>query len=130
MNQCNFIGRLGRDPEKRFVQSGKAVVTLSLAVSERYKGEEKTEWVRVIFFDKAAEVIDEYMQKGSRMYVSGKMQTQKWQDKSGNDRYTTEIIGRDFEFLGERQGDTQNNAQNPAHSSPQETADFDDDIPF
>jgi single-strand DNA-binding protein len=105
LNQCNFIGRLGNDPEVRFAKDGKAIANMSIAVSDKYKGEEKTEWVRLVMFGKLAEVAGEYLKKGKEIYVSGKMQTQKWQDKEGNDKYTTEIVCFQMQMLGGRGGE-------------------------
>jgi len=108
LNQCNFIGRLGADPESRFTNTGKQVVNFGIAVSEKYNGQETTEWVSVVVWDKLAGICEKYLNKGSLVFISGKMQTRKWQDLSGNDRYTTEIICRDMEMLGGRQdGDRQ-----------------------
>jgi len=100
LNQCNFIGRAGRDPEMRYSQSGTAFVNFSLAVGYKYKDTESTEWVNVVAFGKLAELIDQYVNKGKQLFVSGRMQTDKWQDKSGNDRYTTKIIADKVQFLG------------------------------
>lgn len=102
LNQCNFIGRLGADPETRFSQAGTQITTFTLACSEKYKDEEKTEWVRVTTFAKLAEICGEYLQKGSLCFISGKMETQKYQDKDGNDRYSTGIIARDMKILSPR----------------------------
>ncbi len=115
LNQCNFIGRLGSDPESRFTTSGTQVVNLSLACSEKYKGEETTEWVKVISFGKLAEIMEKYLTKGSMVFVSGKMQTRKWQDQDGKDRYSTEIIARDMKMLGggERSGGQGGGYQEP-----------------
>ena len=106
VNKAIVLGRLGADPELRNLPSGDSVVNFSLATSESYTDKssgqkvEKTEWHRISFFGRAAEVIHEYCRKGSQIYVEGQLQTRKWQDKDGNDRYTTEIKGRDFTFVG------------------------------
>jgi len=108
INKVILIGRLGNDPEMRYTQDGKAVANISLATSESWKdkqtGEKKeqTEWHRVVFFGRTAEVIGEYLHKGSLIYVEGRLQTRKWQDKEGNDRYTTEIMGNEMKMLGGR----------------------------
>lgn len=113
LNQCQFIGRLGQNPEIRQTQSGEAVVNLSIAVSERYTNkqtgekQEKTEWVRIVAFGKLAEIIGQYLQKGSQILVSGKLQTKKWTDNNGVERYTTEIIAKDMQMLS-----SPNNQQN------------------
>jgi single-strand DNA-binding protein len=99
VNSCNFIGRLGRDPETRYTQSGKAVASFSLACSEKRGGEETTEWVNVVTWEKLAEICGQYLVKGSLVFISGRMQTRKWQDKDGGTRYTTEIIARDMQML-------------------------------
>jgi len=98
LNQCSFIGNLGADPETRSFQNGNKVTNLRLAVSEKWKdrdsGErkEKTEWVSVAVFGPLADIAENYLRKGSKVYVSGKFTTRKWQDKSGQDRYSTEIV--------------------------------------
>ena len=99
INQCNFIGRLGRDPEIRYTTSGKAVASFSIACSEKRGGEETTEWVNVVTWEKLAEICGQYLAKGSLVFISGRMQTRKWQDKDGGTRYTTEIIARDMQML-------------------------------
>ena len=99
INQCNFIGRLGRDPEIRYTQSGKAVASFSIACSEKRGGEEATEWVNVVAWEKLAEICGQYLAKGSLVFISGRMQTRKWQDKEGGTRYTTEIVAREMQML-------------------------------
>jgi single-strand DNA-binding protein len=105
LNKVILIGRLGADPEMRYMPSGGGVATLRMATNESYKDKtgqlvEQTEWHRVIFFGKMAEVIGEYARKGSLLYIEGRIRTQKWQDQSGQDRYTTEIVGNEMQFLG------------------------------
>ena len=108
VNNCMFIGRLGRDPESRFTQSGKTVVNFSIACSEKRGGEEYTEWVNIVVWDKLGEICAQYLQKGSLVYISGRMQTRKWQDQSGTDRYTTEIVAREMKMLdGKKDGQQQ-----------------------
>ena len=102
INQCNFIGRLGRDPETRYTQSGKAVASFSIACSEKRGGEETTEWVNVVAWEKLAEICGQYLVKGSLVFISGRMQTRKWQDKDGGTRYTTEIVAREMQMLSPR----------------------------
>ena len=98
LNQCNFIGRLGADPEIRYMPNGDMVANLSIAVSETWKdnqsGEarEKTEWVRIVAFRKLAEIIGQYLKKGAPVFISGKMKTRKWTDNAGQERYTTEVV--------------------------------------
>ena len=100
LNQCNFIGRAGRDPEMRYSQSGTALTNFSLAVGYKYKETESTEWVLVICFGKLAELVEQYFQKGKQLFVSGRMKTEQWEDRDGNKRYTTKIIADKVQFLG------------------------------
>lgn len=108
LNRVFLIGRLGKDPETRYMPSGGQVTNVTIATSDKWKdktsGEmkESTEWHRVVFFGKLAEVASEYLSKGSQVHIEGKLQTRKWQDKSGQDRYTTEIVGSDLVMLGSR----------------------------
>jgi single-strand DNA-binding protein len=111
INNCMFIGRLGRDPESRFTQSGKTVVNFSIACSEKRGGEEYTEWVNIVAWDKLGEICAQYLQKGSMVYISGRMQTRKWQDQSGTDRYTTEIVAREMKMLDSKKDGQQQNQQ-------------------
>jgi single-strand DNA-binding protein len=159
LNKVMLIGRLGADPEVRFMPSGGSVATIRLATSRRWKdkqtGErkEETEWHRVVFFSRLAEIVGEYLKKGSQVYVEGRIRTQKWQGQDGQDRYTTEIVAFAMNMLDSRSGGTsefggdQPSAGYAAPSSkPQQPApqnnsvsmppsppaydDFDDDIPF
>ena len=135
INKVILVGTLGKDPEVRFTAGGDAVATISVATSESWKdkqsGEkkEKTEWHRVIFWRRLAEIVGEYLKKGSAVYIEGKLQTRKWQDKSGDDRFTTEIVAHEMQMLG---GKTQGSQpQKPTQKpAPQQTPDFDDDIPY
>ena len=110
INKVIIVGNLGADPELRTLPNGTSVVNLSIATTESWRDKnnpqggniEKTEWHRVSFFDRAAEVINEYMKKGSKIYVEGSIHTRKYQDKEGNERFFTEIRGRNFEFMGGR----------------------------
>ena len=109
INQCNFIGRLGRDPETKYTASGEAVCNFSLACSEQWKDkqgnkQEKTEWVNVVIWGKLGEIAGQYLQKGSLCFISGKMTTRKWQDKDGSTRYTTEIVAREMKMLSPNSG--------------------------
>lgn len=104
LNKVLLIGRLGQDPEKRVTPGGHSVVTLNLATSERFtdkqgQKQERTEWHRVVFWNKQAEIIEQYCHKGSQLYVEGSLQTREWTDKDNNRRWTTEIQGRNFQFL-------------------------------
>jgi len=102
LNQCNFIGRVGQDPEVRYIPSGLAVVDFSIAVGFKTKTEEKTEWVKVVAWDKLAELVGKYVKKGNQVFVSGRMQTDKWEDKEGIKRYTTKINANTIQFLGSK----------------------------
>ena len=107
LNRAMIIGRLGNDPDMRYLPSGEAVANLSIATSETWKDKdgnkkESTEWHRVSFFGKIAEVCGQYLKKGGLVYVEGKIQTRKWQDKEGQDRYTTEIRGERMQMLSGR----------------------------
>lgn len=110
VNKVILVGNLGQDPETRAMPSGKAVTNVRLATSESWRdkntGEQKeqTEWHTVVFFDRLAEIAAEYLRKGSQVYVEGKLRTRKWQDKSGNDRYSTEIVANEMQMLGSRAG--------------------------
>jgi single-strand DNA-binding protein len=99
LNQCNFIGNVGRDPEIRFTQDGKAIANFSIAVTEKWNGNEKTEWVRCVAFGKIAEVISDYVKKGTPLFITGRMQTRQW-EKDGVTRYTTEIVVNQMQMLG------------------------------
>lgn len=148
VNKVILIGHLGRDPEVRYSANGQAIANVNLATSESWKDrgtgekQERTEWHRVVFFGRLAEIAGEYLKKGMQIYVSGRLQTRKWQDKEGVDRYTTEIVANDMQMLGSRAGagvpddsfDSEPPASAEAGRSGAKTAeaadDFDDDIPF
>ena len=144
INKVILVGNLGADPETRYMPSGSAVTNLRLATNERRKDRQSgeftdvTEWHRVVMFDKLAEIAAEYLRKGSQVYVEGKIRTNKWQDKDGNDRYTTEIIANEMQMLGGRGGGGgsfgggSSQQGGGGSSAPPEPAtdDFDDDIPF
>jgi single-strand DNA-binding protein len=109
VNKVILIGNLGRDPETRYMPEGGAVTNVSIATTEKWKDksgepQEKTEWHRVAFFGKLAEIAGEYLKKGSQVYVEGRLQTRKWQDKDGQDKYSTEIVANVMQMLGSRQG--------------------------
>lgn len=127
INQCNFIGRLGRDPETRYTQSGKAVASFSLACSEKRGGEESTEWVNVVAWEKLAEIAGQYLTKGSLVFISGRMQTRKWQDKEGGTRYATEIVAREMKMLDSRGGGDRSGSAGADGSAPPMG---DDSVPF
>lgn len=146
VNKVILIGNLGKDPEVRYTPSGLAVANITLATSESWKdkqsGEnvERTEWHRVVFYQRLAEIAGEYLRKGSKVYVEGKLQTRKWQDKNGQDRYTTEIIADSMQMLDSK--GSSSSADAPAYEKPAAASstsggsaapsldNFDDDIPF
>ena len=130
VNKVILIGNLGQDPEVRYMPSGGAVANVNIATTEvwndRQSGQrqERTEWHKVVFFNKLAEVVQQYLKKGSKIYIEGKLQTRKWQDQNGVDRYTTEIVSNDMQMLdggGPQQGNApQQNA--PQQNAPQQNA--------
>ena len=138
LNKVMLIGNLGRDPEVRYTTSGTAVASFSLATSEKFKNkngewEEKTEWHNVTLWGRLAEIAGEYLAKGKTVYIEGRLQTRKWQDRDGKDRYTTEIIGDKMQMLstrgeGGRQGGGRQEGQEPGYEEP--VFNPDDDIPF
>ncbi|MDB9896309.1 single-stranded DNA-binding protein [Gammaproteobacteria bacterium] len=141
VNKVILVGNLGQKPEMRYTQTNTAVATLSIATSESWKDKEsgeqreKTEWHRVVFFGKLAEIAEQYLDKGSQLYIEGKLQTRKWQDKDGNDKYTTEILGNEMNMLGGRQASgggapyDQSQPVTPV-SQPVESNISEEDIPF
>jgi single-strand DNA-binding protein len=144
VNKVILLGNLGKDPEVRYFPNGDAVCNVTVATSESWtdkaSGEkkEKTEWHKVTFTKKLAEVVGQYLKKGSKVYVEGKLQTRKWTDKEGKDQYTTEIVAFDMQMLdGKSQGEARpaastsaRPAQQPAQSASEEPPFEDDDIPF
>lgn len=143
LNQCNFTGRLGRDVEIKYTAGGTAVANISIAVGGRRKNndqwEDTTTWVPIVLFGKKAELAEKYLSKGSHVRITGKFQVQKWQDNDGKDRYNTEIIADDMQFIGGKQSQGGGQQQRPAQQqrAPQQqqqaapTVDsFDEDIPF
>ena len=138
VNKVILVGHLGRDPEVRYMPDGNAISNISIATSETWKDksgekQEKTEWHRIIFFSKLAEIAGEYLKKGSQVYIEGRLQTRKWEDKDGQEKYTTEIVADRLQMLGsrERQSDE---APRPRQQAPKQSKgsfdDFEDDIPF
>ena len=109
VNKVILIGNLGNDPDIRYTASGAAVANISLATTASWRDkesgeqQERTEWHRVVFFSRLAEIVGEYLRKGSKVYIEGRLQTNKWQDKEGNDRYTTEIIAGDMQMLDSKE---------------------------
>jgi single-strand DNA-binding protein len=143
VNKVILVGNLGKDPEVRYMPNGNAVANITLATTESWKDkqsgeqQDKTEWHRVVMFRRLGEIAGEYLKKGSQVYIEGKLQTRKWQDNSGNDRYTTEIVASDMQMLGGRGGGSAGFSSDsaPAQSAPAPApaaagGDFDDDIPF
>ncbi len=121
VNKVILIGNLGKDPETRYLPSGDAVANFSIATTEKFKDksgaqQEHTEWHRVSFFGRQAEIAGEYLKKGSPVYIEGRIRTRKWQDKEGQDRFTTEIVGDRMQLLGSR-GGSENMAREPASAS-------------
>jgi len=110
VNKVILIGNLGRDPEVRYAPSGSAICNVTIATSRQWKDktsgekQEETEWHRVVFYDRLAEIAGEYLKKGRSVYVEGRLKTRKWQDKEGQDRYTTEVIAQEMQLLGSREG--------------------------
>ena len=158
VNKVILIGNLGRDPEVRYSNAGAAIANVSIATSDSWKdkntGEpvEKTEWHRVVFYRRLAEIVGEYLKKGSKVYVEGSLQTRKWQDKEGQDRWSTEIVANEMQMLDSRQaGGSSGSSYNVSQGAPgpeegggqpvaakegggggapAPAAEFDDDIPF
>jgi single-strand DNA-binding protein len=147
VNKVILVGNLGADPETRYMPSGDAITNIRIATTDRWKdkasGEmkEATEWHRIAFFGRLAEVAGQYLKKGSQVYVEGRIRTRKWQDKEGQDRYTTEIVADAMQLLGKREGmgdappresgEPTAAGAKPAAKKPATTlADMDDDIPF
>lgn len=123
LNLCQFIGRLGQDPDVKYMPNGKAVANISIACSKSWKDQngqqqEKTTWVNVTAYERLAEIIGEYLKKGSQVYMSGALNVRKWQDQSGNDRYTTEIIANQMQMLSSKQqGQGQQGGPKPQSST-------------
>ena len=147
VNKAIIVGNLGKDPEVRYTASGEAMCNITVATSENWKdkatGEKKeaTEWHRISTFGRLAEICGEYLKKGSQVYIEGKLRTRKWQDKEGQDRYTTEIIADAMQMLGSRSGmgggepraemrEPSAGESRPAKKPAGQFQDMDDDIPF
>ena len=127
VNKCIFIGRIGKDPEIKFLNGGNSVCNFSIACTEKWvkDGEkmEKTEWVNVVAFKKLAEICGEYLKKGKQVYIEGKMQTRTWDDKDGKKCYMTEVVANQMQMLGSRDGSAPKDA-------PEEPDDEKDTVPF
>lgn len=145
VNKVILIGNLGRDPETRYSADGAAIANVSIATTRRYKDsagqqQEETEWHRVVFFGRLAEIAGEYLRKGRPVYVEGRLRTRKWTDKEGVEKYTTEIVAENMQMLGSREGmgagDVEESAParapapKPAAKPAPNIAEMDDDIPF
>ena len=150
VNKAIIVGTLGQDPEIRYTANGGAVANISVATNESWRdkatgeAQERTEWHRIVMFGKLAEIAQQYLKKGSQAYFEGRIQTRKWQDQSGNDRYSTEIVANEMQMLGGRPGggggapmDSSGQSQSQPQSRPApaaaDTAPMDDgfdDIPF
>lgn len=151
INKVILIGNLGNDPDVRYTSGGSPIANVSLATSESWRDketgdqQERTEWHRIVFFGRVAEIVSEYLRKGSKIYVEGRLQTRKWQDRDGNDRYTTEIVANEMQMLDSRGGagedfagaagpprrQAQASAPRRQENSPGDSGEFvDDDIPF
>ncbi len=156
VNKVILVGNLGRDPEVRYTPSGGAIANITLATTDQWKdkqtgqNQDRTEWHRVVMFGRLGEIAGEYLKKGSQIYIEGRLQTRKWQDKDGSDRYTTEIVANEMQMLGGGGGRGGSSSadfgqdQGASQPAPQAQAqggggrsggssnfdDFDDDIPF
>jgi single-strand DNA-binding protein len=147
INKVILIGNIGVEPEVRYTPQGSAIANVSLATStawrDKQSGElqERTEWHRVVFFNRLAEIVNEYVRKGAKIYVEGSLRTRKWQDKTGQDRYTTEIVADEMQMLDGRstggngggsyqESPRSSNAPAESHQSAHDEVPFDDDIPF
>ena len=137
INKVILVGTCGKDPDCRFMPSGGAVTGISIATNRSWKdkktGEkvEEVEWHNVTFFNRLGEIAGEYLKKGSQVYIEGSLRTEKWQDKSGNDRYTTKIIANEMQMLGGGSGTSDSNTSNNAQGNNAIDDSFDDsDIPF
>lgn len=151
VNKVILVGNLGRDPETRYTTSGEAVTNIRLATTDTWKDksgekQERTEWHNIVFYGRQAEIAGEYLKKGRQIYVEGRLQTRKWQDKEGQDRYTTEIIADRMQMLGSREGggppaavepverasvaETRGGPKSAGPAAKKSVDDLDDDIPF
>lgn len=131
LNQCNFIGRLGRDPETRYTPSGDPICNFSIACDWKYGDKEGTEWVRVVAFKKLAEICEQYLKKGAMVYISGRMQTRQW-EKEGQKHYSTEIVASQMQMLDKRPDSQpqQDRAATSNNGAPPNFDDMSDDVPF
>ncbi len=136
LNKAILIGNLGADPETRYMTNGDCVCNIRLATTDTWKdkasGEQReaTEWHRVVLYRRLAEVASEYLKKGSQVYIEGRIKTRKWQDKDGQDRYTTEVEATEMKMLGGRSDNSQSNTSRRSSAEAVTGSDLDDDIPF
>lgn len=149
VNKVILVGNLGQDPETRYSQDGAAITNVSIATTDKWKDKstgqmkQHTEWHRVVFFNRLAEIVNEYLKKGSAVYIEGKLRTRKWEDKDGNEKYTTEIVAEQMQMLGSRDSQdaekpAKKQAVQPRRQPIQQMLDqisggideLDDDIPF
>ena len=142
VNKVILVGNLGQKPDMKYTQSNTAVANLSLATSESWKDKDsgdlktKTEWHRVVYFGKLAEIAEQYLDKGSKIYIEGKLQTRKWQDQAGNDRYTTEVLGQELTMLDSRGDSSESSFENNNSTMSEEDVNQDngefseEEIPF
>lgn len=147
VNKVILVGNLGQDPETRYAASGAAVSNVSVATSRSWRDKqtnemkEETEWHRIVLFGRLGEIAGEYLKKGSKVYIEGYLQTRKWQDQQGQDRYTTEIVAQEMQMLdsrggggaapgGQNRSGQQRAPQTEPHQGQNMGADFDDDVPF
>ena len=137
VNKALIIGNLGQDPEIKYTQSGSPVANLSVATSERWKdkntGEQKeqTEWHRVVVFGRLAEIAEQYLKKGSKIFIEGKFQTRDWEDADGNKKYTTEVVAREMTMLDSKASMSSDapSSDSPSKETPKDDS-FEEDIPF
>ena len=147
INKAIIVGNLGNDPEVRYSNNGAAIANITVATSDSWKDkntgerQERTEWHRIVMFNRLGEIAGEYLKKGSKVYIEGKLQTRKWQDQQGQDRYTTEIVADEMQMLGGQSNDAQmsqggqqqgfqGGGQQQAPQQQPPANDFDDDFPF
>jgi single-strand DNA-binding protein len=132
LNRCEFIGRLGKDPEIRYVASGDAIANFSIAVGYKTKEKETTEWIRIVAFGKLAGICGDYLKKGSQVYIAGRMTTRKWQNKDGVDQYTTEVVADQLQMFGGKTEQSDTPKPDAAYRQVKQgnVVDLEDDVPF
>jgi single-strand DNA-binding protein len=134
LNRCEFIGRLGRDPEVRFSADGNAICNFSIAVGYKSKEKETTEWIRIVSFGKLAGVCGDYLRKGSQVYIAGRMTTRKWQNKDGVEQFSTEVVAEHMQMLGGKSEESSPKKPDAYRAIKEgnvvDLADLSDDVPF